>query len=182
MNRLIDDLLSLSRIEITEHQAPAERVDLEEVTERILAGFEIRIQQRQARLEFWPEPGLPPVLGDTDQLEQVVQNLVDNALKYGGEGGAVRVKITPAPSGGKFPARRGLVLSVADDGQGIPREHLARLTERFYRVDTGRSRAIGGTGLGLAIVKHIVNRHRGVLLIESEAGRGAMFSVWLPVA
>ena len=182
MNRLIDDLLSLSRIEITEHQAPAEPVDLEELTERILAGFEIRIQQRRARLDFWPEPGLPAVLGDTDQLEQVVQNLVDNALKYGGDGGTVRVKITPAAAGGKYPARRGLVLSVADEGQGIPREHLARLTERFYRVDTGRSRAIGGTGLGLAIVKHIVNRHRGVLLIESEAGRGAVFSVWLPVA
>jgi two-component system phosphate regulon sensor histidine kinase PhoR len=182
MNRLIDDLLSLSRIEITEHQAPAEMVDLEELTERILAGFEIRIRQKRAKLEYWPEPGLPRILGDTDQLEQVVQNLVDNALKYGGEGGAVRVKITPAPRVGKFPARRGIVLSVADDGPGIPREHLPRLTERFYRVDAGRSRAVGGTGLGLAIVKHIVNRHRGMLLIESEAGRGAMFSVWLPVA
>jgi two-component system phosphate regulon sensor histidine kinase PhoR len=182
MNRLIDDLLSLSRIEITEHQAPAELVDLEELTERILAGFEIRIRQRQARLDFWPEPGLPNILGDTDQLEQVVQNLVDNALKYGREGGVVRVKITPAPPGGKYPARRGLVLSVADDGPGIPREHLPRLTERFYRVDAGRSRAVGGTGLGLAIVKHIVNRHRGMLAIESDAGRGATFTIWLPVA
>jgi two-component system phosphate regulon sensor histidine kinase PhoR len=182
MNRLIDDLLSLSRIEITEHQAPAELVDLEELTERILAGFEIRIRQRKARVDFWPQPGLPPVLGDTDQLEQVVQNLVDNALKYGREEGVVRVKITPAPPGGKYPARPGLMLSVTDDGPGIPREHLPRLTERFYRVDAGRSRAVGGTGLGLAIVKHIVNRHRGMLTIESEAGRGATFTIWLPVA
>jgi two-component system phosphate regulon sensor histidine kinase PhoR len=182
MNRLIDDLLSLSRIEITEHQAPAEIVDIEELTGRILAGFEIRIRQKNTSLEYWPEPGLPHILGDTDQLEQVVQNLVDNALKYGRDGGSVRVKIAPAPRGGKYPARRGLVLSVADDGPGIPREHLPRLTERFYRVDAGRSRAVGGTGLGLAIVKHIVNRHRGTLLIESEAGRGATFLVWLPVA
>jgi two-component system phosphate regulon sensor histidine kinase PhoR len=182
MNRLIDDLLSLSRIEITEHQAPADDLDIEELTGRILAGFELRIRQRGMRLDYWPEPGLPRVLGDTDQFEQVVQNLVDNALKYGREGGAIRVKITPAAPGGKYPARRGLVLSVADDGQGIPREHLARLTERFYRVDAGRSRAVGGTGLGLAIVKHIVNRHRGMLLIESEAGLGANFSIWLPAA
>jgi len=182
MNRLIDDLLSLSRIEITEHQAPADDLDVEELTGRILAGFELRIGQRGMRLDYWPEPGLPRVLGDTDQFEQVVQNLVDNALKYGREGGAIRVKITPAAPGGKYPAKRGLVLSVADDGQGIPREHLARLTERFYRVDAGRSRAVGGTGLGLAIVKHIVNRHRGVLLIESDAGLGATFSVWLPAA
>jgi len=182
MNRLIDDLLSLSRIEITEHQAPSEYLDVEELTGRILAGFELRIRERGIRLDFWPEPGLPRVLGDTDQFEQVVQNLVDNALKYGREGGIIRVKITPAAQGGKYPARRGLVLSVADDGPGIPREHLPRLTERFYRVDAGRSRAVGGTGLGLAIVKHIVNRHRGVLLIESEAGLGATFSIWLPAA
>jgi len=180
MNRLIDDLLSLSRIEITEHQAPSEVLDIEELTGRILAGFEIRVRQRGMRLDFWPEPGLPRVLGDTDQFEQVVQNLVDNALKYGSEGGVVRVKITPAAPGGKYPSRRGLVLSVADDGPGISREHLPRLTERFYRVDAGRSRAVGGTGLGLAIVKHIVNRHRGMLLIESEAGLGATFSIWLP--
>jgi len=180
MNRLIDDLLSLSRIEITEHQPPAERVDLEGLVERTIAGFEISIRKRGISVNWQACGPLAPVLGDTDQLEQVAQNLLDNALKYGRPGGMVRVVLEPVPPGGKFPVRPGLVLSVADDGPGIPREHLPRLTERFYRVDTGRSRAVGGTGLGLAIVKHIVNRHRGVLVIESEAGKGAVFSVWLP--
>jgi len=182
MNRLIDDLLSLSRIEIVEHQAPADTVDLEELIERILAGFEISFRQRGTSLDWQATPGLPLVLGDTDQLEQVAQNLLDNALKYGKQGGTIRVRLDRSQPVGNFPARPGLVFSVADDGAGIPKQHLPRLTERFYRVDTGRSRAVGGTGLGLAIVKHIVNRHRGVLQIESEAGQGAKFSIWLPVA
>jgi two-component system phosphate regulon sensor histidine kinase PhoR len=182
MNRLIDDLLSLSRVEITEHQAPSTKVDLEELIDRILAGFEISFRQRGTTLDWQPSPGLPHVLGDTDQLEQVAQNLLDNALKYGRQGGTIRIRLEPAQPGGTLPPRPGLVFSVADDGAGIPKQHLPRLTERFYRVDTGRSRAVGGTGLGLAIVKHIVNRHRGVLQIESEAGKGAKFSIWLPVA
>jgi two-component system phosphate regulon sensor histidine kinase PhoR len=179
MNRLIDDLLSLSRIELTEHQAPAERVDLFDLVERMLAAFEIRIRQRGVTIDFSADEGLSQVTADPDQLEQVLQNLLDNALKYGREGGLVRVWLQRA-SGEKWPARPGVVLSVADDGPGIPRIHLPRLTERFYRVDSGRSRAIGGTGLGLAIVKHVVNRHRGHMLIESEEGKGATFSVLLP--
>jgi two-component system phosphate regulon sensor histidine kinase PhoR len=182
MHRLIDDLLSLSRIELTEHQIPAENVDLEELLERMLAAFEIRVQQRGVTVDFSAAENLPPVLADADQLEQVVQNLLDNALKYGRQGGLVRVWLEAVPPGGKWPARPGVVLSVADDGPGIAREHMPRLTERFYRIDAGRSRAIGGTGLGLAIVKHVVNRHRGLLLIESEPGKGATFSVWLPTA
>jgi two-component system phosphate regulon sensor histidine kinase PhoR len=182
MNRLIDDLLSLSRVEITEHQAPSGKVDLEELIDRILAGFEISFRQRGTTLHWQPTLGLPKVIGDTDQLEQVAQNLLDNALKYGRQGGTIRVCLEIAQPGGTLPARPGLLFSVADDGPGIPRQHLPRLTERFYRVDTGRSRAVGGTGLGLAIVKHIVNRHRGMLQIESEAGKGAKFSIWLPVA
>jgi two-component system phosphate regulon sensor histidine kinase PhoR len=180
MNRLIDDLLSLSRIEITEHQPPAEMVDLEGVVERILDSFEINIRKRAVSLLWEPAENLPRVLGDTDQLEQVAQNLLDNALKYGKPGGTVKVAVAQVNPGGKWPSRPGIVLSVSDDGPGIPRQHLPRLTERFYRVDNGRSRALGGTGLGLAIVKHIINRHRGVLLIESEAGAGATFHVWLP--
>jgi two-component system phosphate regulon sensor histidine kinase PhoR len=110
-------------------------------------------------------------------LTQVLQNLLDNAVKYGREGGTVRLDVAVAP-----PGRTGVVVTVADQGAGIPREHLPRLTERFYRVDTGRSRAAGGTGLGLAIVKHIVNRHRGQLSIESEEGVGTTVTVWLPQA
>jgi two-component system phosphate regulon sensor histidine kinase PhoR len=182
MNRLIDDLLSLSRIEIIEHQVPDERVNLEDLIERSLAGFQIAFRQRGTTLDWQAMQALPDVLGDTDQLEQVMQNLLDNALKYGRQGGTIKVRLEQAPLGGAFPLRPGLVFSVADDGAGIPRQHLSRLTERFYRVDTGRSRAVGGTGLGLAIVKHIVNRHRGVLAIESEAGLGSNFRVWLPVA
>jgi two-component system phosphate regulon sensor histidine kinase PhoR len=182
MNRLIDDLLSLSRIEITEHQPPAEIVDLAELVARMLAGFEIRIKRGGTRLEFEAGSDLPHVAGDTDQLEQVMQNLLDNALKYGRDGGLVRVRLERTLPGGRWPARPGVVLSVEDDGAGIARQHLSRLTERFYRVDAGRSRAIGGTGLGLAIVKHILNRHRGVLQIESEVGQGAKFSVWLPAS
>jgi two-component system phosphate regulon sensor histidine kinase PhoR len=182
MNRLIDDLLSLSRIELTEHQMPAEDVLLPDLVERMLAAFEIRLKERRISLDLWIAPDVPPVIGDADQLEQVLQNLIDNAVKYGREGGLLRVGLETVPPGGKFPARPGVALSVGDDGAGIARQHLPRLTERFYRVDTGRSRAVGGTGLGLAIVKHVVNRHRGQLLIESEEGKGTSFTVWLPMA
>jgi len=182
MNRLIDDLLSLSRIELTEHQPPAGLVDLAALLARLVAGFEPRLAVEAVTLETRLAPGLPAVAGDADQLAQVVHNLLDNAVKYGGEGKLVRLELAPAPDGTRWPARAGVVLSVADHGPGIPREHLPRLTERFYRVDKGRSRAVGGTGLGLAIVRHIVNRHRGQLLIESEEGAGTMVSVWLPVA
>jgi two-component system phosphate regulon sensor histidine kinase PhoR len=121
------------------------------------------------------------VTADADQLEQVLQNLVENAVKYGREGGTVRLIVKQATPG-RWPARPGIVLAVQDDGPGIAKAHVPRLTERFYRVDKGRSRSAGGTGLGLAIVKHIVNRHRGQLVVESEEGRGSLFSVWLPVA
>jgi two-component system phosphate regulon sensor histidine kinase PhoR len=181
MNRLIDDLLSLSRIELTEHQAPAARVDLVKLLVGLAAGFEPRLIQHRVTLDLAMTHGLPPVLGDIDQLAQVAQNLLDNAVKYGAEGGRVRLAAEPA-AGPRWPARPGVVVTVADQGHGIPREHLPRLTERFYRVDTGRSRAVGGTGLGLAIVKHIVNRHRGQLAIDSEVGVGTTVSVWLPAA
>jgi two-component system phosphate regulon sensor histidine kinase PhoR len=181
MNRLIDDLLSLSRIELTEHQPPAEEVDLGPLATGIAEAFEPRVKARKIKLELGIAPNLPPVMGDHDQMAQVLQNLIDNAVKYGREGGMVRVSVVRATPGGKWPARAGLVLAVSDDGPGIPKAHVPRLTERFYRVDKGRSRGAGGTGLGLAIVKHIVNRHRGQLAIDSEEGKGATFSVWLPV-
>jgi two-component system phosphate regulon sensor histidine kinase PhoR len=138
--------------------------------------------ERRVDLAMRIEPDLPMVAGDADQMAQVLQNLLDNGLKYGRDGGVLALDVVLAQPGTRWPSRRGIVLSVADQGAGIPREHLPRLTERFYRVDKGRSRAVGGTGLGLAIVKHIVNRHRGQLLIESEEGKGTTVSVWLPVA
>jgi two-component system, OmpR family, phosphate regulon sensor histidine kinase PhoR len=180
MNRLIDDLLSLSRIELMEHQPPSESVDLAALLPRLVAGYEPRLAEHAAHLEVQIAQGLRGVLADADQLAQVLQNLLDNAVKYGRADGTVQLSAQPAPAGGKWPTRPGVVLAVADQGAGIAREHLPRLTERFYRVDKGRSRAVGGTGLGLAIVKHIVNRHRGQLLIESEEGVGTTVSVWLP--
>lgn len=180
MNRIIDDLLGLSRIELAEHQPPTDRVELGLLLPRITAGFEPRLAERAARLALSVSPDLAPVTADADQLAQVLHNLLDNALKYGREGGAIRLSAAPAQAADRWPNRPGIVVSVSDDGPGIPREHLPRLTERFYRVDTARSRAVGGTGLGLAIVKHIVNRHRGQLVIESEEGTGTTVSIWLP--
>lgn len=181
MNRLIDDLLSLSRIELTEHQPPAARVDLGGVVHRLAASFEPQVAARRIRLDVQVPPGLPSVLGDEDQLEQVLQNLLENAVKYGREGGIVSVAAERALAG-RWPSRPGVILAVSDDGQGIARAHIPRLTERFYRADKGRSRDVGGTGLGLAIVKHIVNRHRGQMVIESTEGAGTTVTVWLPEA
>ncbi len=181
MNRLIDDLLSLSRIELTEHQAPAGAVDLAALLRRTAAAFEPPVASRRIRFEVAIDPALPAVAGDADQLAQVLHNLLDNAVKYGRVGGRVSLEAGPAPAAPRLPPQPGVLIAVADDGPGIPRPHIPRLTERFYRVDTARSRAAGGTGLGLAIVKHIVNRHRGLLLIESHEGKGARFEVWLPV-
>jgi two-component system phosphate regulon sensor histidine kinase PhoR len=182
MNRLIDDLLSLSRIELTEHQAPSEPLDLTRLVRRMVAGFEPRLAERKVQLAMRIEDDLPVVAGDADQMAQVLQNLLDNGLKYGRDGGVLSLDVAVAQPGNRWPSRRGIVVAVADQGTGIPKEDLPRLTERFYRVDKGRSRAVGGTGLGLAIVKHIVNRHRGQLLIESEVGKGTTVSVWLPLA
>ena len=181
MNRLIDDLMSLSRIELSEHQTPAEKVHLADAVVQIAAAFEPRLRARRMRLELDVADSLPAVTGDADQLDQVLQNLIDNAVKYGREGGLVRVALHAVEPDGRWPARPGVVLSVSDDGPGIAREHVPRLTERFYRVDKGRSRNAGGTGLGLAIVKHIVNRHRGQFAIDSTEGKGSTFSIWLPL-
>jgi len=177
MSRLIDDLLSLSRIELVEHQPPVEPVHMEPLIARVLTFYGLR----RSRIETLTEPDLPPVAGDADQLVQVLQNLLDNALKYGRDEGIVRLAVGRPPVDTDWP-KGGLVMSVTDEGAGIPAEHIPRLTERFYRVDKARSRSAGGTGLGLAIVKHIVNRHRGTLRIASVEGVGTTVSVWLPLA
>ncbi len=178
MQRVIADLLSLSKIEISEHAPPKEILHLPPLLERIAAGMEPMLKQADVHLHMQVPPDLPKIPADADQIAQLFTNLLDNALKYGKRGGEIRLTATAAPDTRFEPG--GVVVSVADNGAGIPREHLPRLTERFYRVDKGRSRAVGGTGLGLAIVKHVVNRHRGRLLVESEVGQGTVFTVWLP--
>jgi two-component system phosphate regulon sensor histidine kinase PhoR len=194
MTRLVRDLLSLSRIEQSEHTPPTERIELGRIIGSVLDTLALQAKARSVTIEVDLAPKLPSIAGDGDQLAQVFQNLLDNAIKYGRANGKVRVVARVAPTaprrivarapGRAYNAPPGgwVAVAVADDGEGIPREHLSRLTERFYRVDAARSRQLGGTGLGLAIVKHILNRHRGGLIIDSEPGKGAVFTVWLPVA
>ncbi|MFC7476408.1 ATP-binding protein [Dankookia sp. GCM10030260] len=177
MRRLIDDLLGLSRIELTEHQPPIGQVRLAALARAELEALEPLLQARRMTVQARLEETALAAPADAEQLGQVVRNLLENAVRHGREGGSIILSVEAGADGGK---RAGVVLAVADDGPGIPREHIPRLTERFYRVDAGRSRSAGGTGLGLAIVKHIVNRHRGQLSIESEPGEGASFRVWLP--
>ncbi len=181
MSRLIGDLLSLTRVEVNEHVQPREPVDLGTLlctVAEVLSG-QARARNMEIRVSV-PET-LPAVAGDADQLSQVFQNLVDNAVKYGREGSAVEIEaieIERIPESGV----RGVAVAVRDRGEGIPAEHIPRLTERFYRIDKARSRSVGGTGLGLAIVKHIVNRHRGRLKVDSVVGRGSVFTVYLRTA
>lgn len=182
MRRLIDDLLSLTRIEQNEHVPPSGIVDLGGVVRDAAAALAPLAQADKIAVAIEEAPGLPPVAGQRDELIQLFQNLIHNAIKYGHAGGHVWIALGAVP----VPPRRGagamVSASVKDDGEGIPREAVPRLTERFYRVDVKRSREKGGTGLGLAIVKHIVNRHEGRLQIESEVGQGSSFTVSLPSA
>jgi len=181
MRRLIEDLLSLSRIELNEHVRPEHAVDLGGVVRDVLDALAPQVAARGVELEVEIAPDLPPVAGERDELIQVVQNLVDNALKYGGGRVVIRAGAA-APSDADVRHGRANFVAVQDFGDGIARAHLPRLTERFYRVDVQRSRQTGGTGLGLAIVKHIVNRHRGWMSIESQLGEGSTFTVFLPWA
>ena len=183
MARLVADLLSLSRIELNEHSMPTEIVRLHAVLASVADSLAMKAAARSMAIDL---PGdlksLPPVKGDPDELIQLFQNLIDNALKYGRAGTPVRVLARPSePPAAMTPPRPALAVTVIDQGEGIARQHLPRLTERFYRIDTARSRDLGGTGLGLAIVKHIVSRHRGALEIESEPGQGSQFTVYLPI-
>ncbi|HWB50770.1 MAG TPA: ATP-binding protein, partial [Stellaceae bacterium] len=180
MTRLVDDLLSLSRIELNEHVAPTSRVALAPLIEQVADALELRASDRGMRLSLQLPDDLPDVVGDEDELAQVLQNLIDNAIKYGRP--QTEITITGS-SEARPPATNPLVrIAVIDRGDGIPNEHLPRLTERFYRVDTARSRELGGTGLGLAIVKHILNRHRGRLEIASTLGVGSTFTICLQPA
>jgi len=184
MTRLVEDLMSLSRIELNEHVLPKDRVALGPLLCQIAETLELRAGARRMHIQLSLPPDLPDVLGDRDELAQVFQNLIDNAIKYGRAGSEITIRV----HSGSPPSRESsgidntmVSVLVRDQGEGIPREHLSRLTERFYRVDTARSREMGGTGLGLAIVKHILNHHRGLLEIESTSGVGSVFTVFLRV-
>lgn len=174
MARLVEDLLSLSRIELDEHAPPGATKDLEALIASVIEELEPVAQGRDARIEFACEPDLPVVAGEPDLLQQVFRNLIENAVKYGPDAGVVKVSAATQENVVR--------VVVADRGTGIPAEHVPRLTERFYRVDVARSRTMGGTGLGLAIVKHILNRCDAKLLISSRMGEGSAFTVLLPQA
>lgn len=203
MARLIDDLLSLSRIELNEHIAPEGRLDLALAATDVLDALVPLVQEKSLRVEtLFPDKGAADVEGDRDQILQVIQNLIENAVKYSPANGVLAIEVLPdrpdesialardpratritllAPD--RPQNRRYSVIRVTDLGPGIPRDRLPRLTERFYRVEGQKSGgARAGTGLGLAIVKHIVNRHRGGMAVESAEGHGASFTVWLPQA
>ncbi|GLK65875.1 two-component sensor histidine kinase [Paracoccus kondratievae] len=179
MNRLVADLLSLSRVEQDERRRPAQALDLAGLLRSVVTTLNPAAASALVRLELLGADSKVSVPGDADQLVQVFHNLIENAVKYGSSGGVVTVTLEHLTH---EPVLRGPAwsVSVVDRGEGIEPQHLPRLTERFYRVDTHRSREKGGTGLGLAIVKHIINRHRGRLRIESERGQGSRFTVILP--
>jgi two-component system, OmpR family, phosphate regulon sensor histidine kinase PhoR len=190
MNRLVSDLLSLSRVESQERQRPSDDVDLGAVLRGVIAALRPAAEEQACELVLDIRPPAPELAldtaadvfrlkGDRDQLMQVFLNLTENALKYGGRGKTVTIGIGWQQGMGAMPGPL-IVADVTDQGEGIDPLHIPRLTERFYRVDTHRSRAMGGTGLGLAIVKHIINRHRGRLRIESRQGEGSVFTVILP--
>jgi two-component system phosphate regulon sensor histidine kinase PhoR len=183
MARLIDDLLSLSRIELRAHQRPDTPVDLIPIVRQVVDGLQTLARDRNVAVEITAPAEPLMVQGDRDELTRLFENLIENGLKYGASGKRVDIVLAAAANSegketdGKGEAR----VSVRDYGPGIAAEHLPRLTERFYRVDVGESRTQGGTGLGLALVKHILNRHHGRLTIDSKAGAGATFTVRLPM-
>ncbi len=181
MSRLIEDLLSLSRIEMQEHSPPTGRTDLKRVLRSVASSLEHKARDKNMSIEVAADDP-PPVVGDQDELAQVFQNLIDNAVKYGRAETQVAVTAAASKAASARLGRKAVAVTVSDRGEGIEREHLPRLTERFYRVDTARSRQLGGTGLGLAIVKHIVSRHRGALEIKSQVGSGSTFAIYLPAA
>jgi two-component system phosphate regulon sensor histidine kinase PhoR len=174
--------LSLTRIELNEHVPPRGEVALESGVRQAAAALGPLAKADSITISVDAAEGLPNVIGERDELVQLFQNLIHNAIKYGRNNGQVTITLRQTSA----TARRGqesmVTASVQDDGEGIPPEAIPRLTERFYRVDVKRSRERGGTGLGLAIVKHIVNRHGGRLQIESRVGEGSTFTIYLPAA
>ncbi len=179
MARLIDDLLSLSRVEMSEHKRPVDAVDFGLVIRQVTDTFRPVAEERRVAINLDLPTESILVVGERDELLRVAENLIENAIKYGHAGQRIELALTrERASVGRCDEAH---FTVRDFGPGIASEHLPRLTERFYRVDASASRETGGTGLGLAIVKHIVNRHRGRLTIESEVGAGSLFHIFLPL-
>lgn len=185
MSRLIEDLLSLSRVEINEHVAPRKSVNVQNILTAVVEVLQQQAAKRGITINTEINSDFPIAIGDPDQLNQVFRNLVENAIKYGGEGQTVDVRVSNTA---RVPgtSHEGLSISVTDHGEGIPKDVIPRLTERFFRADKARSSmaetGINSTGLGLAIVKHIVSRHRGHLSVESTIGKGSTFTVFLRAA
>lgn len=174
MQRVVEDLISLSRIEAERFSPPRDPIDIAALVEESVGHWRAIAEERGSALAVEVEPELPATTGDRNQISQLLDNLIGNALRYGRAGTPVRIGIRQEAEMVR--------LTVSDEGEGIPAIHIPRITERFYRVDASRSRALGGTGLGLSIVKHIVERHRGRLEIESTVGRGTDVHILLPVA
>lgn len=177
MARLIGDLLSLSKLQASERVAPIDQIDLFKILTNVSSSLSGLAERNNIELNLNISDSMPLVIGNSDELTQVFQNLIENAIKYSGMGSTVTVSFNPPKEG-----KNHLFISVEDTGEGIGPAQIPRLTERFYRVDKGRSRAQGGTGLGLAIVKHILIRHRGWLKISSQLGKGSIFAVYLPIS
>ncbi len=183
MARLIDDLLSLTRVEINEHVPPRHAVDVSRSLNNVIEALEPHAAQNGITFDIDCPPDLPKAVADSDQLHQVFRNLIENAIKYGGETKPIDIMLRAVD---RIPgsSRPGIAIAITDHGQGIPKELIPRLTERFFRVDEARSSSgdntIGSTGLGLAIVKHIISRHRGHLSVQSAVGQGSTFTVFIP--
>ena len=179
MSRLIGDLLTLSKVESDEHISPSDIVEIAPIVKHVGSALSGEAEKKGMKIEFVEEEGLPLLLGDPDELTQVIQNLLANAINYGAPDTNIRLEIK---NSNEMPGTGGdgIAMAVTNKGEGIPEAELSRITERFYRVDKGRSRSMGGTGLGLAIVKHIIGRHRGFLEIESQLNKETTFTVTLP--
>lgn len=178
MARLIEDLLSLSHIERDAHIPPDQNISLKRIIENVIETMDIRLKKRHMSVNFVTEFKTGNITGDRDQITQIFQNLIDNAIKYGEEETNISIELTAfhdKKSGNKY-----MEINIINKGQGIAQQHIERLTERFYRADTARSRSLGGTGLGLAIVKHILQRHKGKISFESEVGKQTKATVLLP--
>ena len=179
MARLIEDLLSLSQIERNAHIPPDHNISLKKIIENVIETMDMRLIEKSMAVKFTTEYKTGNINGDRDQLTQVFQNLLDNAIKYGDEGTSISIEMNSYLN--KVEDKKFMEITITNKGAGIAPEHIERLTERFYRVDTARSRSLGGTGLGLAIVKHILQRHEGKLFFESEVGKYTAATVLLPM-